>query len=36
MTATTSDLRPLLKRLKLGRMLDTLPERIGGIARSCG
>ncbi len=28
MTATTSDLRPLLKRLKLGRMLDTLPERI--------
>ena len=33
MTATTSDLRPLLKRLKLGRMLDTLPERIA-LARA--
>ena len=26
--ATTAELRPLLKRLKLGPMLDTLPERI--------
>ena len=34
MTATTSDLRPLLKRLKLGRMLDTLPERIALARRN--
>ena len=25
---TTTELRPLLKRLKLGAMLDTLPERL--------
>lgn len=25
---TTNELKPLLKRLKLGRMLDTLPERL--------
>lgn len=25
---TTGELKPLLKRLKLGRMLDTLPERL--------
>ena len=28
MTAAASEFRPPLKRLKLGRMLDTLPERI--------
>ncbi len=28
MTVTTAELRPLLKRLKLGALLDTLPERI--------
>ena len=28
MTVTSADLRPLLKLLKLGRMLETLPERI--------
>lgn len=26
--STTTDLKPLLKRLKLGAMLDTLPERL--------
>ena len=26
--STTSELKPLLKRLKLGQMLDTLPERL--------
>ena len=35
MTATTAELRPLLKRLKLGPMLDTLPERIA-LARRDG
>ena len=25
---TTTELKPLLKRLKLGAMLDTLPERL--------
>lgn len=29
----STDLRPLLRRLKLGRMLDTLPERLA-VARS--
>ena len=28
MTVTAGDLRPLLKRLKLGAVLDTMPERI--------
>ena len=35
MTATTAELRPLLKRLKLGPMLNTLPERIA-LARRDG
>ena len=35
MTVTTAELRPLLKRLKLGPMLDTLPERIA-LARRDG
>ena len=35
MTATIAELRPLLKRLKLGPMLDTLPERIA-LARRDG
>ena len=35
LTATTAELRPLLKRLKLGPMLDTLPERIA-LARRDG
>ena len=35
MTATTAELRPLLKRLKLDPMLDTLPERIA-LARRDG
>ena len=35
MTATTAELRPLLQRLKLGPMLDTLPERIA-LARRDG
>ena len=35
MTATTAELRPLLKRLKLGPMLDALPERIA-LARRDG
>ena len=26
--STTTELRPLLKRLKLGQMLNTLPERL--------
>ena len=26
--STITDLKPLLKRLKLGAMLDTLPERL--------
>ena len=26
--STTAELRPLLKRLKLGAMLNTLPERL--------
>lgn len=26
--STTTDLKPLLKRLKLGHMLNTLPERL--------
>ena len=26
--STTTELRPLLKRLKLGQMLNTLPERM--------
>lgn len=28
MTVTAAELSPLLKRLKLGRLLDTLPERV--------
>ena len=35
MTVSTAELRPLLKRLKLGPMLDTLPERIA-LARRDG
>ena len=35
MTVTTAELRPLLKRLKLGPMLDTLPKRIA-LARRDG
>jgi len=35
LTATTAELRPLLKRLKLRPMLDTLPERIA-LARRDG
>ena len=35
MTATTAELRPLLRRLKLGPMLNTLPERIA-LARRDG
>ena len=35
MTVTTAELRPLLKRLKLGPRLDTLPERIA-LARRDG
>ncbi|NLE94552.1 MAG: ATP-binding protein, partial [Dehalococcoidia bacterium] len=26
--STTAELKPLLKRLKLGQMLHTLPERL--------
>lgn len=28
MTVTAAELSPLLKRLKLGAILDTLPERV--------
>ena len=28
MTVTAAELSPLLKRLKLDRVLDTLPERV--------
>ena len=33
---TTTELTPLLKRLKLGAVLNTLPERVGRRSRTSG